>query len=149
MQGAATYNLDRFVKAQEPVLDQACLELRNGRKTSHWMWFVFPQISGLGHSASARYFGISSLAEATAYLEHPILGPRLVLTTSIVVAVEGRSAEQIFGFPDYLKFRSSMTLFGCVPSAEPVFASALRKFFAGVQDQTTLMLLLRDPDATL
>src|SRR5271157_938227 len=105
------FNLQRFVDAQRPIFDQVCSELRDGRKTSHWMWFIFPQIKGLGHSQLARKFAIASLEEANAYLEHPILGPRLIECTNLVNLIEGRSIEQIFGYPDNLKFCSCMTLF--------------------------------------
>ena len=105
------FDLKRFVDAQSPVFDQVCSELRAGQKRSHWMWYIFPQISGLGSSEMAQTFAISSLGEAAAYLGHPVLGPRLQLCTELVNAVEGRSVEQIFGYPDHLKFHSSMTLF--------------------------------------
>ena len=105
------YDLRRFVEAQDPVFEQVCSELRAGRKQSHWMWFVFPQLKGLGHSAMAHRYGIASLAEAEAYIKHPILGLRLRECTRLVNLVEGRSIEQIFGYPDDLKFRSCMTLF--------------------------------------
>src|SRR6188472_207148 len=105
------YDLQRFVDAQNPVYHRVCSELRDGRKRTHWLWFVFPQLAGLGSSQPARKFAISSLAEATAYLAHPILGPRLVECTVLVNELEDRSIEQIFGYPDDLKFRSSMTLF--------------------------------------
>ncbi|MGK7871522.1 DUF1810 domain-containing protein [Falsiroseomonas sp. E2-1-a20] len=104
-------NLDRFVQAQEPVIDQVRRELRAGQKVTHWMWFVFPQHRALGRSSTAKRFGIASLAEAQAYMAHPVLGPRLVECVDLVLAVGGRSANQIFGSPDDLKFRSSMTLF--------------------------------------
>ena len=113
-------------------------ELRAGRKSSHWMWFVFPQIHGLGRSPMAQRFAISSLAEAEAYLRHPVLGPRLRECTQLVNAVEGHSIEDIFGYPDYLKFRSSMTLFAHAAFDDPVFSDALRKYFAGKEDVLTL-----------
>lgn len=105
------HNLQRFLHAQERVYDTVLAELRSGRKTSHWIWFIFPQIAGLGHSAMAQKFAIGSLDEAKSYLQHPILGPRLRACTQLVLDVNGRSAEEIFGYPDYLKFRSCMTLF--------------------------------------
>ena len=105
------YDLQRFVDAQDPAFEQVCAELHAGRKRSHWMWFIFPQLKGLGHSETARKFAISSRQEAEAYLQHPILGPRLRRCTQLVTEVEGRSIEQIFGYPDDLKFHSSMTLF--------------------------------------
>ncbi|MGB7542018.1 MAG: DUF1810 domain-containing protein [Burkholderiales bacterium] len=128
------HDLQRFVDAQAPVFEQVCAELREGRKRSHWMWFVFPQIKGLGHSETARRFAISSREEAEAYLQHPVLGPRLRECTRLVNLVEGRSIEQIFGHPDDVKFRSSMTLFAHVASGNPVFQEALQKYFGGKRD---------------
>jgi uncharacterized protein (DUF1810 family) len=135
------YNLQRFVDAQNPVYERVCSELREGRKKSHWMWFVFPQIEGLGSSQLAREFAISSLAEAAAYLAHPILGPRLAECTQLVNLFEGRSVEQIFGYPDDLKFRSSMTLFARAAPDNQVFAAALQKYFKGEPDPATLLRL--------
>lgn len=136
------HNLQRFVDAQSSVYAQVCSELREGRKRTHWMWFIFPQIKGLGHSEMATRFAISSLEEAQAYLEHPILGPRLRECTRLVNLVEDRSIERIFGYPDDLKFRSSMTLFSRVaPDDEQVFDAALRKYFGGEPDPATLELL--------
>src|SRR5579862_4035190 len=108
------YDLQRFVSAQNPVYEQVRAELRGGRKESHWIWYIFPQIRGLGHSQTAATFGIASREEAEAYLKHPVLGPRLRECTRLVNRVEGRSVNQIFGYPDDLKFRSSMTLFASV-----------------------------------
>ncbi|HEX7908717.1 MAG TPA: DUF1810 domain-containing protein [Paraburkholderia sp.] len=135
------YDLQRFVDAQDPVYGQVCDELRNGRKRSHWMWFVFPQIEGLGSSAMAQRFAISSLAEAEAYLRHPLLGPRLRESTRLVNLVEERSIEAIFGYPDDLKFRSSISLFARATSDNEVFLEALRKYFGGEADPQTLQLL--------
>src|SRR6185295_2552644 len=118
-----------FVDAQAPVFDQVCAELRSGRKQTHWMWFVFPQLKGLGSSATSKKFAIASQAEADAYLRHPILGPRLIECTRLVNRIEGRSIEEIFGYPDDLKFRSCMTLFASVSPDNPVFAQALQKYF--------------------
>jgi uncharacterized protein (DUF1810 family) len=132
------YDLQRFVDAQNLVYDKVCSELRDERKKSHWMWFIFPQIEGLGSSPMARKFAISSLAEATAYLEHPILGPRLTECTRLVNLVEGRSIEQIFGYPDDLKLRSSMTLFAHATPDNRVFIDALQKYFGGEFDPATL-----------
>jgi uncharacterized protein (DUF1810 family) len=132
------FNLDRFVQAQEPVLAQVRRELREGHKRTHWMWFVFPQLSGLGHSAIARHYAIASLAEAQAYLDHPVLGPRLVECSGLVNKVEGRTVEQIFGSPDDLKFRSSMTLFTMARPETPVFREALERYFGGVPDRVTV-----------
>jgi uncharacterized protein (DUF1810 family) len=135
------YDLQRFVDAQNPVFEQVCSELRGGRKEGHWTWFVFPQLKGLGHSWMASKFGISSRDEAEAYLQHPILGPRLRECTRLVNLVEGRSIEQIFGYPDNLKFRSSMTLFACVASDNEIFLNALQKYFGGGFDPLTLARL--------
>lgn len=135
------FNLNRFVEAQERVADAVTRELRAGRKQSHWMWFVFPQVRGLGSSPTAQRYAIGSLDEASAYLAHPVLGPRLREWTQIVLAVEGRSAEEVFGYPDYLKFRSSMTLFSRVPGADPVFTKALEKYYGGEPDRKTLDIL--------
>ena len=132
------YDLQRFVKAQDRVYEEVCAELREGRKESHWMWFVFPQIKGLGQSQTANTFSISSREEAEAYLSHPILGPRLRECTRLVNLVEGRSIEEIFGYPDYLKFRSSMTLFAQVTTDNQGFVNALRKYFDGRPDRRTL-----------
>src|SRR5271154_4294276 len=135
------FDLDRFVQAQQPVFEQVRRELREGRKRSHWMWFVFPQLSGLGHSAMAERYAIASLGEATAYLEHPVLGPRLIECSELVNNVEGREIGDIFESPDDLKFHSCMTLFASIPDAPPVFDDALAKYFGGVPDrQTTKML---------
>jgi uncharacterized protein (DUF1810 family) len=136
------FDLQRFVSAQAGVYDQALAELRRGRKQSHWMWFVFPQLKGLGISATAQHYGIASLAEAEAYLAHPVLGPRLRDCAAAALAVEGRSAHDIFGSPDDLKFRSSMTLFQAAAPDEPLFAQALERDFAG-PDPRTLDLLAR------
>ena len=132
------YNLSRFVDAQSLVYEQVCAELREGRKRSHWMWFIFPQIKGLGHSQLARRFAISSLEEAQAYLKHPILGLKLRECTRMVNQVKGRSIDQIFGSPDDLKFRSSMTLFARVAPDDQVFNEALQKYFGGEPDPSTL-----------
>ncbi|MBV8206700.1 MAG: DUF1810 domain-containing protein [Acidobacteria bacterium] len=139
---ARAFDLQRFVDAQAPVYARAVAELRAGRKRSHWMWFIFPQIRGLGYSATARRFAIRSLAEARAYLQHPLLGPRLEECTRLVLAVPGSSVGEIFGYPDDLKFRSCMTLF-CVTEKESakqsgVFQQALEKYFAGEPDEATL-----------
>jgi uncharacterized protein (DUF1810 family) len=132
------YNLRRFLDAQTPVIEQVRAELRAGCKRGHWMWFVFPQIAGLGHSDMARKFAIASLDEARAYAAHEILGPRLRECAALVVAVEGRSIEEIFGAPDDLKFHSSMTLFSRAAPQEPVFKDALQKYFGGEEDRATV-----------
>lgn len=132
------YNLQRFVKAQEPVYEKVCSELRGGCKSGHWMWFIFPQIKGLGSSHMAKKFAISSQEEAEAYLKHPILGPRLRECTRLVNLVEGRASDEIFGYTDSLKFRSSMTLFAHATSDDVIFKYALQKYFAGAFDRLTL-----------
>jgi uncharacterized protein (DUF1810 family) len=142
MQDTDPFHLERFVAAQAPVFAAALAELRAGRKRSHWMWFVFPQLRGLGRSSTAELYGISSLAEAWAYLSHPVLGPRLMQCTEAVLAVEGRSLREIFGSPDDVKFCSSMTLFSRVQGADKsVFRGALDRFCAGREDERTLELL--------
>ncbi|CUS33604.1 conserved hypothetical protein [Candidatus Nitrospira nitrosa] len=137
------YNLHRFLDAQELVHDTVLAELRAGRKSSHWIWFIFPQIAGLGHSSMAQQFAIGSLNEAKAYFQHPILGPRLRECTQLVLNVEGRSAEEIFPYPDNLKFRSCMTLFMVATTDNALFKSALLKYFDGQPDQVTLDILAR------
>jgi len=135
------YNLHRFFDAQERTYGTILNELRAGRKSSHWIWFIFPQIAGLGRSGTAQQFAIASLDEAKAYLQHPILGSRLRECTQLVLDVEGHSAEEIFGYPDYLKFRSCMTLFSTAAPDNALFKSALLKYFHGQPDQLTLDLL--------
>jgi uncharacterized protein (DUF1810 family) len=135
------YNLGRFLDAQNPVYEQVLSELKAGRKRSHWMWFIFPQIRGLGSSSTAKDFAITSLAEAEAYLAHPVLGPRLRECARLLTLVEGRPIEQILGYPDNLKFRSSMTLFAQATSSNQVFMDALRKYFGGELDPLTLSRL--------
>jgi uncharacterized protein (DUF1810 family) len=132
------HNLQRFVNAQDPVYAQVLAELRDGFKRSHWMWFVFPQIEGLGQSAMAKRFAITSRDEAIAYLNHPVLGQRLKECTGLINAVEGRSIEQIFGRPDNLKFQSSITLFAQVTLDNNSFIRAIQKYFAGQFDRATL-----------
>ncbi|QOG23058.1 MULTISPECIES: DUF1810 domain-containing protein [Bradyrhizobium] len=134
------FDLERFVRAQDPVFRAVREELARGRKQSHWMWFVFPQIAGLGFSAMSQRYAIGSRAEAEAYLAHPTLGPRLIECTRLVLAVEGRTINAILGAPDDAKFRSSMTLFGAV-SDQPVFGEALGRYFAGQRDGATLEIL--------
>jgi uncharacterized protein (DUF1810 family) len=155
-----SYHLRRFVDAQAACFAQVRSELAAGQKRSHWMWFVFPQIRGLGSSPTAQRFAISGLEEAVAYLAHPVLGPRLRECTALVNAVEGRSIGDIFGYPDDLKFHSSVTLFARAVSHSPsrdrpdsqVFDEALAKYFDGVPDQVTLDRLgpedLRHMDST-
>ncbi len=138
------FDLQRFVEAQASVYGQVRSELAAGEKRSHWMWFIFPQIRGLGSSPMAQRFAMSGLPEARAYLEHPALGPRLRECTGLVNLVEGRGVEQIFGYPDDLKFHSSMTLFAQASPSEPVFAAALDKYFSGLGDAATIRLLKAD-----
>ena len=140
---ADPFDLDRFVQAQEPVLAQVRRELAAGAKRSHWMWFVFPQLRGLGHSAMAQHYGVSGMDEARAYLAHPVLGPRLVECTLLVNAVEGRSLNQILGSPDDLKFHSSMSLFAAADPAAAAFRAVLERHFGGLPDRGTTGLLGR------
>jgi uncharacterized protein (DUF1810 family) len=134
------YNLQRFVDAQDAVFEKVLAELRAGEKRSHWMWFIFPQLKGLGRSEMADTFGVSSQREAEAYLLHPLLGSRLRECSRLVNMVEGRSIEQIFGYPDDLKFHSSMTLFlfASATADNEVFEGALRKYFGGKRDPRTV-----------
>jgi len=148
-------NLARFVTAQEPVIARVRAELASGRKRSHWMWFVFPQLRGLGSSPTAHHYALASLDEARAYLRHPLLGQRLRECTQLVNAVQGRTIEEIFGYPDHLKFRSCMTLFAYAalerappgtptppaPADGGVFGAALGRYFAGEEDPLTRQLV--------
>jgi uncharacterized protein (DUF1810 family) len=136
-----SFNLERFVTAQAPVFGAVLDELRAGRKKSHWMWFVFPQHRGLGHSPTAQFYGISSLEEARAYHAHPVLGLRLILCTRTVIESTGHSLHDIFGSPDDLKFGSCMTLFEAAVPHEALFGQALDRWCAGVRDPRTLRLL--------
>jgi len=135
------YNLKRFLDAQADCIQQVEQELRNGRKQSHWMWFIFPQMKGLGSSAMANHYGISSRKESQAFLLHKILGLRLRHCTSLVLRIEGKPVEQIFGNPDDLKFRSCMTLFANLDSKNSPFSEALQKYFGGKPDPLTIDLL--------
>jgi uncharacterized protein (DUF1810 family) len=135
------YNFQRFVDAQAPVFDRVLAELHAGRKRSHWMWFIFPQIAGLGSSDMARAFAISGRAEAAAYLQHEVLGPRLRQCTDLVNRISGSTLDAIFGYPDDLKFHSSVTLFAQVAPTELVFQTALDRYFAGQPDAATLTRL--------
>ena len=135
------FDLDRFVAAQNPVIARVREELAGGQKRSHWMWFVFPQLAGLGHSATARRYAIASRAEAQAYMAHPLLGPRLLDCTELVNGIAGRSVHQVFGSPDDMKFHSSMTLFAATHPDAPAFQDALARWFNGVPDRATLDLL--------
>jgi uncharacterized protein (DUF1810 family) len=133
--------LTRFVNAQAGDYEQALAEIKKGRKRSHWMWYIFPQLNGLGFSEMARVYGIRDRAEATAYLAHPVLGPRLVEISRALLTIDGSSASQVMGSPDDLKLRSSMTLFSAVDGADPVFQAVLDKFFGGKPDAKTLSML--------
>jgi len=134
---STSFNFDRFVAAQDFVIERVRCELRNGRKHTHWMWFVFPQLLGLGQSFRSQRYALASLEEAAAYLRHPVLGPRLIECSDLVNRVEGRSITEIFGSPDDMKFHSCMTLFSLVEGADPVFQSALEKYFDGAPDRLT------------
>lgn len=136
------FDLNRFVQVQNPVYPTVLAELSRGRKQSHWMWFIFPQVAGLGFSAMSQRYAIGSREEAGAYLAHPVLGARLVECTGFVLAVEGRTIHAILGAPDDAKFRSSMTLFGAV-SDQPIFGQALERYFSGERDGATLDILTR------
>jgi uncharacterized protein (DUF1810 family) len=136
-----TYDLQRFVQAQDTGYDQALSELRAGLKQSHWMWWIFPQLDGLAASPTSKYYSIKSVAEAKAYLAHPMLGPRLVECAEAVLAVEGRSATEILGSPDDLKLRSCATLFAHVSSQGSAFKRVLDKYYRGERDASTLRLL--------
>lgn len=142
---ADNFKLQRFVNAQAAVYDNVVDELRAGAKRSHWIWFIFPQLAGLGRSPTAARFAISSLAEARAYLDHDILGPRLRQCTRLVNSIEGRSVDDIFGWPDNLKVRSSMTLFARATPDNAEFLCLLEKFYGGQQDPATVALLSARP----
>lgn len=135
------FDLQRFVDAQDRVYDRVLAELRAGAKRSHWIWFIFPQLRGLGSSSTAELFGIGSLEEARAYLAHRVLGPRLRECTRLVASIEGRSADEIFGWPDNIKVRSSMTLFALAADNNTEFLAVLEKFYGGQQDPRTLELI--------
>jgi len=137
------YDLERFVVAQAAVFPTVLAELRAGAKRTHWMWFVFPQIVGLGTSGMAQRYGITNVDEATAYLVHPVLGPRLVECTELVIATAGTPLDRTLGWPDNLKFHSSVTLFGLVEDHDPIFDSALTTFFGGVPDERTISIVGR------
>lgn len=136
-----TQGLPRFVEAQDLIFETVCNELALGEKTSHWMWFIFPQLKGLGNSPIARHYALESANEALAYWQHPVLGARLKECTQLVLAQRNTSALDIFGTPDDLKFKSCMTLFAKIAPEEPLFQQALDKFFSGKPDEATLKLL--------
>lgn len=135
------FELNRFISAQEGIYDRVLAELRSGRKRTHWMWYIFPQIDGLGHSATTKHYAIKSMEEVRHYLNHPVLGPRLVECAEAVLAIEGRSISEIFGYPDDLKLKSSMTLFACVADPRSAFVRILDKYFQGERDVRTLHLV--------
>ena len=135
------YDLDRFLSAQERVYERALAELKSGEKRTHWMWFIFPQIEGLGHSPTARRYAIKSIEEARQFLNHSVLGKRLMECTEALVALKGRSVSEVFGYPDDLKFKSSMTLFEKAAGSGSVFSLALDKYCHGERDAATLKLL--------
>lgn len=138
------HQLERFIAAQESIYQQVVNELSAGRKRSHWMWFIFPQLAGLGFSAMAQHYAIGSLAEARAYLAHPVLGARLRECSALVLAVQGATVHGIFGSPDNMKFHSSMTLFAQAAPDEALFRDCLDKYFGGVPDRATLDLLHKE-----
>ncbi|MGH1352933.1 MAG: DUF1810 domain-containing protein [Methyloligellaceae bacterium] len=135
------FNLTRFIEAQDPVYERVCLELSQGKKVSHWMWFIFPQIQGLGRTSTAKKYAISSLEEAKDYLQHPVLGERLLECTDLVIQISKRNIEDIFYNPDNLKFHSSMTLFVLAANEKHIFTQALDKYFDGELDSATLKIL--------
>jgi uncharacterized protein (DUF1810 family) len=139
-----SFKLARFTEAQAPLYPQVLAELRAARKRTHWMWFIFPQLAGLGRSATAQHYAIGSLAEARAFLAHPLLGPRLRECAALVAAAQGRSAHQIFGDPDDLKLHSSLTLFAAAAPGEAVFRDCLDIYFNSLPDPATLALLKGD-----
>jgi uncharacterized protein (DUF1810 family) len=141
------FDLQRFTNAQEDVYEEALAEIKNGQKVTHWMWFIFPQIDGLGSSSTARHFAIKSLEEARQYLQHPVLGQRLTTSAEAVLAVQGRSVCQIFGYPDDRKLKSSMTLFEAVAGPGSVFARVLDQCYQGQRDERTLHLLKKGDSA--
>lgn len=134
------YDLRRFTKAQRNTYDRVLTELRNGKKQTHWMWYIFPQIDGLGHSATSKRYAIKSIEEARQYLNHPVLGKRLLECVKVILAIEGRSISEIFGHPDDMKLKSSMTLFTCIPNSPSVLFRVLDKYFNGNRDVKTLQL---------
>jgi uncharacterized protein (DUF1810 family) len=133
----ADINLTRFIEAQTNDYDRALAEIKRGRKQSHWMWYIFPQLKGLGHSSTAIFYGLDGLREAIAYVDHPILGPRLIDIAAALLQLEGKTATQIMGTPDDMKLRSSMTLFSLTPNANPVFQAVLDNYFDGLPDPRT------------
>jgi uncharacterized protein (DUF1810 family) len=139
--GSDPFNLSRFLEAQNGVYERALGELRRGRKTSHWMWFIFPQIAGLGYSSTARHYAIKNMDEARAYLQHPVLGARLVECCETILKIRGNSASNILGYPDDLKLRSCVTLFSLAKNGDDVFSRVLGQYFDGEPDQRTIEIL--------
>ncbi len=137
--------LSRFLSAQQNIYSRVLKELQMGKKTSHWMWFIFPQIEGLGQSSTAKYYSIKSIDETKEYLAHPVLGKRLLECSSIILNINGKTVEEILGYPDNLKLKSSMTLFNFVATEQKVFGDVLKKYFAGKQDEQTLSILQKTP----
>jgi uncharacterized protein (DUF1810 family) len=135
------FGLSRFISAQDSVYNRVLEELKSGRERSHWMWYIFPQVDGLGYSATSKHYAIKSMEEARAYLNNPVLGSRLVECADALMAIEGRSASDILGYPDDLKLQSSMTLFAFVAGQDSVFVRVLDKYFQGEKDMKTLQLL--------
>ena len=136
--------LTRFLDAQNMLYLKALSEIKDGLKQLHWMWFIFPQLQGLGRSETAKFYAINNIDEAASYLAHPVLGKHLVEISEALMNIEGRTANDIFGSPDDMKLRSSMTLFANVPNADPIFEKAIVKYFNGFQDELTLQLLLKN-----
>ncbi len=137
----AQYNLQRFIDAQESKFQKALNEIKNGRKQSHWMWFIFPQIAGLGFSETSKFYAIKNIAEASLYLEHHVLGFRLIEISKALLEIEGKTANQVFGNPDDLKLKSCMTLFSSIQNTNPIFETVLEKYFNGTKDFKTLQLI--------
>ena len=137
-------NLIKFLDAQNQMYLKALSEIKNGKKITHWMWYIFPQIKGLGHSETAKFYAIQDLDEAADYLAHPVLGKHLIEITNALLTIEGRTASDIFGSPDDMKLRSSLTLFANCENTHPVFQQALEKYFQGLQDELTLQRILKN-----
>jgi uncharacterized protein (DUF1810 family) len=133
--------MERFIKAQREDYKTALKEISDGRKRSHWMWYIFPQVAGLGYSETSRYYAIRDVHEAQAYLDHPVLGPRLVEISEALLGLETTDPHAVFGSPDDMKLKSSMTLFAALPGSNPVFQAVLDKFFSGKKDEKTLQLM--------
>ena len=135
------YTLNRFLSAQQNIYPQVIKELHNANKTTHWMWFIFPQIEGLGHSSTAKYYSIRNMDETKEYLAHPVLGERLLECSNIILNINGKTVDDVFGYPDNMKLKSCMTLFNFVAPEQKVFADVLKKYFAGKPDEQTIAIL--------